>query len=319
MLLNMNTFRLSILFLIVFSVCYSANGQRLRKQIDCKCRTRATGRIVGGKEITYPVPWQVSLAVRRDDGSLAHFCGGTIINRRYIMTASHCTEMFLESSKQHVPINRLRVRVGINELDDPVIEENTFLAKRVILDSRYKGVEASAVGDFALIELKGNIPRFTDKIQPACIPDNKTIAYEGDGALVATGWGSIRKTGRDGEGNPIPGVISNMLKQADFTYDENMLDRNGNEPDSCRTYLVCLKQKSNPDTPDDSVCNGDSGGPLHYTENGRTRVVGVAQFVLGNQYRDGSVTFCIGPGAYGRVSYYLPNLIDVVGSDYCNV
>lgn len=49
------------------------------------------GRIVGGFKTTIEEnPWQVSLMIEGD-----HFCGGTIISPKWIVTAVHCVRATL--------------------------------------------------------------------------------------------------------------------------------------------------------------------------------------------------------------------------------
>lgn len=51
------------------------------------------GRIVGGVPMSIEqVPYQVSLQMVEPDGETWHFCGGSIISEKYILTASHCVE-----------------------------------------------------------------------------------------------------------------------------------------------------------------------------------------------------------------------------------
>ena len=56
---------------------------------DCGRRTLTTrGRIVGGKKVEAgSFPWQASLWNTRTD---KHFCGGSLVASRWVVTAAHC-------------------------------------------------------------------------------------------------------------------------------------------------------------------------------------------------------------------------------------
>ena len=45
-------------------------------------------RIVGGQDAVSPIPWQVSVRVCKSGG--CHFCGGTILDEKTVMSAAHC-------------------------------------------------------------------------------------------------------------------------------------------------------------------------------------------------------------------------------------
>ena len=49
-------------------------------------KNRRINKIVNGYDPGYPRPWVVVIRVGRNQGQ----CGGSIINHRYIITASHC-------------------------------------------------------------------------------------------------------------------------------------------------------------------------------------------------------------------------------------
>ena len=66
---------------------------------DCECGLKgsaAVGRsglhfIVGGQNADVnEYPWQVALVSPQDLESV--FCGGTILNKKFVMTAAHCTK-----------------------------------------------------------------------------------------------------------------------------------------------------------------------------------------------------------------------------------
>ena len=47
-----------------------------------------SNRIVGGQTALNPIPWQVS--VRQCPSGQCHFCGGTILDAKTVLSAAHC-------------------------------------------------------------------------------------------------------------------------------------------------------------------------------------------------------------------------------------
>ena len=75
----------------LFSVCTSCSGSR---RSDDLMRNGNFTKIVGGTNAGWgDAPWQVALTSRASSNILYYqFCGGTLINSDWVLTAAHCTE-----------------------------------------------------------------------------------------------------------------------------------------------------------------------------------------------------------------------------------
>lgn len=89
-----------------------------------RAQSASLGKIVGGQDAPlHKFPFIVSL--RWTNGTInKHYCGGSIINPEWIITAGHCVTMVPEAG-------RTLIVAGINYLDDPqgqsVEIEETFV------------------------------------------------------------------------------------------------------------------------------------------------------------------------------------------------
>ena len=65
-------------------------------------------RIVGGSEVVpHSWPWQVSMqySVAEETKYPIHFCGGSLIADRWVLSAAHCAEGWLDGFNIHYPFN----------------------------------------------------------------------------------------------------------------------------------------------------------------------------------------------------------------------
>merc|ERR1711990_509330 len=131
------------------------------------------GRIVGGHEAEeHEWPWQVALFI--DD---AWFCGGSLINENYVLTAAHCVDgasyFDIMAGAHNVRAasepNRVEI-TSYNGWTHPQWDTNTL------------------ANDLALIELPSAID-FNDYIAPSCLPMAGDTADEAE-LVTVTGWGS---------------------------------------------------------------------------------------------------------------------------------
>ena len=86
-------------------------------------------------------PWAVSIGYFGPTASLKHGCGGTIINKRFILTATHCVDDDIYGSIGY-PVtgspnyaslaNMMRVYVGISKRSTDINVDNTYRVEQII-------------------------------------------------------------------------------------------------------------------------------------------------------------------------------------------
>ena len=232
----------------------------------CCGRSSAANRIVGGSEVTPPhaLPWQVGLT-RPKYGPGFVFCGGSVVNSRFVVTAAHCTDGLR-------PVN-ITVALGLHRVGDT--EGVQLIPVLAIHQHSEYNVAAAFDNDISLLELADDIA-FSDSVRPVCLPRGGDL-YADAPALVS-GWGTLSSGGRQ------PDVLHSVAVQTltnarcgtaygTSSITENMLCAAGSGKDSCQ---------------------GDSGGPLVSMAGGRATQIGVVSFGRGCADPDY-------PGVYVRV------------------
>lgn len=134
-------------------------------------------RIIGGIEVSDRKMFAYQISLRYDD---AHICGGSIINEKYILTASHCV---FYSDGSLMDVKRLKIVSGnlnINEAD-----ENTKISnvKSIFSHSDYN--KRTTENDIAIIELKDKLIT-NDYVKPVRLNEEINVSSE---SCIVSGWG----------------------------------------------------------------------------------------------------------------------------------
>ena len=121
-----------------------------------------------------------------ENGKWAHFCGGAVIFDTILITAAHC---FYHQTRGNATIRKMtKVRLGDQNLNDGIDDENTFEIEKIIPHHSYEG--RGPQFDLALVYTKSKIT-FNDQIRPICLPTkhyDEANRYAND-EVKFSGWG----------------------------------------------------------------------------------------------------------------------------------
>ncbi|XP_043794770.1 trypsin-1-like [Apis laboriosa] len=214
-------------------------------------------RIVGGNEARQgQYPWQVSLQWGWLSAT-SHFCGGSILSDRWIITAGHCARA-IPSYGDFI------VKAGKHDLKVVESTEQSIAVKSIFVHNKYTGNVAPY--DIALLKLKKplKLGGAVQAINLPSMPSNTT------GNATLTGWGSISRTNTPLMPSKLqtvdlPLINLNTCKQA-------IEELTG--PSPLHETNIC----TGPLTGGFSACNGDSGGPLALNATGRAELIGIVSW-----------------------------------------
>jgi len=246
--------------------------------------SKSAGYVVGGSNaLRGSLPWQVSI---QQTAYNFHFCGGTIIGKRWILTAAHC---FTSGSRG------VAIVAGEHKLHRSEGSEQKIKVLKHFTHPQYGA--RSQKNDIALLKLAQDI-QFDKYSQPACLAELATenIDYEAGNMVIISGWGSTRAafTTRDAPSTlqvaQVPLIADSTCKQ--WKYYGSQISES----------MVCAGKigQGGVDT-----CQGDSGGPMVKEVDGKYTVLGVVSWGYGCARPDK-------PGVYTRVARFNKWIHDTV-------
>ncbi|KAM4530465.1 polyserase-2-like isoform 2-T2 [Odontesthes bonariensis] len=259
---------MALQLIYVVTVLALLNQESQSQLSDCG-QPRLNSRIVGGQAAPEGSwPWQVSLHTS------GHFCGGSLINNQWVLSAAHCFSSNNPSG--------LTVFLGRQSQEGSNPNEVSRTVSQIILHPDYNS-GTNFNNDIALLRLSSSV-NFTNFIAPVCLAASNSTFFSGVDTWV-TGWGTI------GSGVPLPSPQNLMEVEVPIVGNRGCKCNYG--VNAITDNMVCAGLSEG----GKDSCQGDSGGPLVSKQGGRWIQAGIVSF--GEGCAEPNL-----PGVYARVSRY---------------
>ena len=237
-----------------------------------------TPRVISGNKAPEGAyPWMVALLLKYNGSAVdEHYCGGTLVDRQWVITAAHCIKQFRIDNPTEI-----EVLIGQNKLSGTT--GMRVPVRGAIIHPNYD--EWTLKNDFALLKLEFPVPYETVTVAN---PSSDGALYQEGTLAKVMGWGVT---------HPDFAIAPDDLQEASLPMvsDERCLEANGRffSADS----MVCAGDLSaaGDATRRPDACFGDSGGPLVAFKNGKPIQLGIVSWGFGCA---SSITY----GVYSRTA-----------------
>ncbi|KAG7204079.1 hypothetical protein KM043_001930 [Ampulex compressa] len=254
----------------------------------------------GNKTGVFDFPWMTLIAYDTGRGIPEFRCGGSIIHKRYILTAAHCVTSLPEG------LTLIGVRVGDHDISTERDCDKNEEGLEERCAERYQDFGIASIhshplyrratlrNDIALIRVDADIDFRPRSVRPICLPVGPAVKIM-QGRVTVTGWGATED-----------GPRSLDLLRVNLT---PMSTAECSEVYKNRVEIwykqMCAGGKRNID-----ACLGDSGGPLQSPNIYNNDVVymqyGIVSFGLKTCGVEGV------PGVYTNVPYYMDWILNTL-------
>ena len=245
-------------------------------------------RVLNGKRSSYGAwPWLASIYIKgpqqKDQFELS--CGGTLVNKRWVITAAHCVYDYQFNKK------RIRVKLGdyFRHVKDP--DEETFqLDDSEDITFGGSGTDMynpwTYDNDIAMMKLNREVI-FNSFIRPICLlqPLHHNVILTNPGSVATVvGWGIHTVGGKTLSLSPLETTVA---------IHRNSRCNQANSGRSLTDKMICARGKNS------DACPGDSGSPLMCQSNdNRFSLCGIVSFGR-------NATCSVGYGVYTKTFNFL--------------